>query len=96
MCIIDRYIRNALYTSDDCSVYTSDEYHAHAYSIRACAIFIARARVIAGARKNGLHGNMGNSCTFVYTLSAYTLVISRNISVLDYECLSVLLPLRER
>ena len=32
----------------------------------------------------------------VCTLSAYTLVISRNISVHDYECLSVLLQLRER
>ena len=32
----------------------------------------------------------------VCTLSAYTLVISRNISVHDHECLSVLLQLRER
>ena len=32
----------------------------------------------------------------VCTLSAYTLVISRNISVHDYEWLSVLLQLRER
>ena len=32
----------------------------------------------------------------VCALSAYTLVISRNISVHDYECLSVLLQLRER
>ena len=32
----------------------------------------------------------------VYTLSAYTLVIFRNISVHDYECLSVLLQLCER
>ena len=32
----------------------------------------------------------------VCTLSAYTLVISRNISVHNYECLSVLLQLCER
>ena len=32
----------------------------------------------------------------VCTLSAYTLVISRNISVHDYECLSVLLQPRNR
>ena len=32
----------------------------------------------------------------VCALSAYTLVISRNISVHAYECLSVLLQLRER
>ena len=32
----------------------------------------------------------------VCTLSAYTLVISRNISVHDYEYLRVLLQLRER
>ena len=61
--------------------------------------------VFAGARKK----RPGHHCwsmrvvpiktwefVHVCTLSAYTLVISRNISVHDYECLNVLLQLRER
>ena len=52
----------------------------------------AWAPLLAHARRS--HKNMGirTRCTF----SAYTLVISRNISAHDYECLSVLLQPRNR